>query len=318
MLRQSVEDDKEMILDLAAARRIAQRESKPFIFSQELGGLRARITARRQGSVSSGQTDCMHDACEDAIDALGFFGASELFVVASPLVRPAEISAVLLIFDRYASEEAKPSGYMMLGMDAPASIPVEQLEATKRAVARLNIVLRQIVPGLEIEVRELDGVVLDDGNEGQRIWLLSRRGDAVQPLGCEPEGIRKFISVLPVLALVYNSPSIAVAIDDLDSGTDEYLLGELARIVAEGGRGQLILTSHSLRPLETLGGRAAAFACTDTDGCYVRIEKAGETGNLRSQYLGGSILGGPPAGSDAISSDGEIAYVLRLAGEDMR
>lgn len=181
-----------------------------------------------------------------------------------------------LIFDRYASEEAKPSGYMMLGMDTPASIPAEQLEAAKRAVARLNIVLRQIVPGLEIEARELDGVVLDDGNEGQRIWLLSRRGDAVQPLGCESEGIRKIISVLPVLVLVYNSPSITVAIDDFDSGIDGYLLGELARIVAEGGRGQLIFTSHSLRPLETLGRQAAAFACTDTGGCYVRKEGGGD------------------------------------------
>ena len=276
MLRRSVEDDKEILLDLAVARRIAQRESRSFIFSQELGELRARITARRQGSVLSGQTDCMYDACEDAIDALGFFGASELFVVASPLARPAGISAVPLIFDRYASEEAKPSGYMMLGMDTPASIPAKQLEAAKRAVARLNIVLRQIVPGLEIEVRELGGVVLDDENEGQCIWLLSRRGDAVQPLGCESEGIRKIISVLPVLALVYSRSSIAVAIDDLDSGIDEYLLGELARIIAEGGRGQLIFTSHSLRPLETLGGQAAAFACTDTDSCYVRKEGGGD------------------------------------------
>ena len=47
--------------------------------------------------------------------------------------------------------------------------------------------------------------------------------------------IRKIISVLGLLISVYNRKSITVAIDELDSGIFEYLLGEILRIISEKG-----------------------------------------------------------------------------------
>ncbi len=62
-------------------------------------------------------------------------------------------------------------------------------------------------------------------------------------------GIKKIVSILQLLIVVYNNPSITVAIDELDSGIFESLLGELLNIISEKGKGQLIFTSHNLRPL---------------------------------------------------------------------
>ena len=41
-------------------------------------------------------------------------------------------------------------------------------------------------------------------------------------------------------------------IDELDSGIYEYLLGECLEVMQDKAKGQLIFTSHNLRPLEIL------------------------------------------------------------------
>lgn len=58
------------------------------------------------------------------------------------------------------------------------------------------------------------------------------------------------MSILQLLIVVYNHPSVTVAVDELDGGVFEYLLGELLNIISEKGKGQLIFTSHNLRPLD--------------------------------------------------------------------
>ena len=41
-------------------------------------------------------------------------------------------------------------------------------------------------------------------------------------------------------------------VDELDSGIYEYLLGECLEVMQDKAKGQLIFTSHNLRPLEIL------------------------------------------------------------------
>jgi hypothetical protein len=216
-----------------------------------------------------------------------------------------------------AGEGSRIAGHAILKADTPVNIPDRLLSVTKRIVSSLNIVLRQIVPGLEIEVREMGEVTLDDGSDGQRIQLLSRRGDVVLPFDCESEGIKKIVSVLQILILMYNEPSVTVAIDELDSGVFEYLLGELLGIIADGGRGQLIFTSHNLRPLETLDKQFIVFTSTDSNNRYVRMRGVKETNNLRSLYFRSIVLGDSETGLYEYTSNGEVAYAMRQAGENI-
>ncbi|UKI51156.1 MAG: ATP-binding protein [Clostridium sp.] len=69
--------------------------------------------------------------------------------------------------------------------------------------------------------------------------------------------------MLQLLIVIYNNSSVTVAIDELDSGVFEYLLGEILRIISDNGKGQLIFTSHNLRPLETLNKAFVAFTTTN-------------------------------------------------------
>lgn len=91
---------------------------------------------------------------------------------------------------------------------------------------------------------------MEHGEQGTKIQLARELSCAngkmhLLPLKYESEGIKKIISVLHLLIAAYNSLSITLAIDELDSGIYEYLLGELLRIMQKSGKGQLIFTSHN-------------------------------------------------------------------------
>lgn len=96
---------------------------------------------------------------------------------------------------------------------------------------------------------------------------------------------------MQLLIVVYNNSSITVAIDELDSGIFEYLLGELLRIISEKGKGQLIFTSHNLRPLETLDKGFIAFTTTNPENHYIRMTNVKENHNLRDFYYRDIVLG---------------------------
>ena len=111
----------------------------------------------------------------------------------------------------------------------------------------MNVVLQQLVPGLTISIKDMGAQLYPNGTPGHRIQLMSDKNSREIPMQYESEGIKKLISVLQLLIAIYNKPSMTVAIDELDSGVFEYLLGEILRIHAEKGNGQLVFTSHNLR-----------------------------------------------------------------------
>ena len=109
---------------------------------------------------------------------------------------------------------------------------------------------------------------------------------------------------------------MTVAIDELDSGVFEYLLGELLKVLSQGGRGQLIFTSHNLRALETLDPVCVAFTTADPKNRYVTYQSDGEAENLRDVYYRHLILG-----TDETqrlyepTNTGRIAFAMREAGQ---
>ena len=105
-----------------------------------------------------------------------------------------------------------------------------------------------------------------------------------------------------------------VAIDELDSGVYEYLLGELLRIIASQGKGQLIFTSHNLRPLETLYKGFVAFTTTNPENRYLRMANVKENHNLRDFYYRDIILGEQDEELYESTNNHAIALAFRKAG----
>ena len=114
---------------------------------------------------------------------------------------------------------------------------------------------------------------------------------------------------------MYNRGSITVAVDELDSGVFEYLLGELLRIISEKGKGQLIFTSHNLRPLETLDHGFVAFTTTNAENRYIRFTNIKTNNNLRDFYYRDIILGEQSEVVYEPTNNYEIALAFREAGD---
>ena len=131
---------------------------------------------------------------------------------------------------------------------------------------------------------------MKDGKVGLDYEIVTKRDDKIVPLKYESEGIKKIISISCALIALYNDQSILLGIDELDSGIFEYLLGELLDVLLEA-KGQLIFTSHNLRPLEKLTYQDVVFTTSNKDDRYIKLKKTKELANLREIYIREVILG---------------------------
>ena len=206
-------------------------------------------------------------------------------------------------------------GSILLQLNGVSLIPESAIDVDRKVIASMNLVLRELVPGLTIEVEELGTQIQETGVRACTIQLMSLKNSKSIPLQYESEGIKKIISILHLLIGVYNRPSITVAIDELDSGVFEYLLGELLRIIAEKGKGQLVFTSHNLRPLETLDRGFIAFTTTNPENRYIRLANVKPNNNLRDFYYRDIMLGEQSEAVYEPTNNYDIALAFREAGD---
>lgn len=293
--------DSKTKMGLIVAKKITEATSRSFIFSREM-------------------LNVLRENCADAvslalIEQIVLYGNFELFIINTSNSGLISLSALLPLSFRYSEGDKKSVGNIVIPLTGLATIPKEAVEITKKVFRSMNVVLSQIVPGLTISIKELGAHARHDGTLGERIQLMSNKNGVEIPLKYESEGIKKIISVLHLLIVVYNDPTITVAIDELDAGIFEYLLGELLSIIGEKGKGQLIFTSHNLRPLETLDKSFIAFTTTDPSKRYTRLANIKATNNLRNIYYRDIILGEESESLYEATNNYEIALAFREAGE---
>lgn len=284
---------------LLVAKQLTRTTSRSFIFSREL------LNEIRQ--------NCKEDDYRFLIESLVIFGNYELFVIHTRNTGLISMNVLPLAF-HYAGNGKASIGSIAVRLDEPSLIPEDALSVVYKVIDSMNIVLKQLVPGLTIDVRKLEMQLLPNGTSGYRIQLISNKNGKGIPLQYESEGIKKLISVLQLLIKIYNYPSITVAVDELDSGVFEYLLGEILRIISEKGKGQLIFTSHNLRPLETLDKGFIAFTTTNPENRYIRMSNVKTSNNLRDFYYRNIILGEQKEPVYEPTNNSEIALAFREAG----
>ena len=124
-----------------------------------------------------------------------------------------------------------------------------------------------------------------NGNDAIMFELYSKRGEVEMPVGYEADGVRKIIMYLKLIVSAFNQKSTTIAIDELDAGVFEYLLGEILELFQEHGKGQFIFTSHNLRPLEVLDKKFICFTTSNPSNRYIRMKGVGHSNNLRSLYF---------------------------------
>lgn len=292
--------DKETLRSLLVAKQFTRTTSRSFIFSRELLNV-----ARR---------NCTDDRHLFLMDCLVYFGNFQLFVINTANSGLISMSALPLAFN-YAENGRTSVGNILLRLNGASLIPEKAFEIVQKVISCMNVVLQQLVPGLTISVKNMGVQPYADGKMGCSIQLMSNKNSREIPLQYESDGIKKLVSILQLLIEIYNKPTMTVAIDELDSGVFEYLLGELLRIIAAKGKGQLVFTSHNLRPLEVLDKCFIAFTTTNPQNRYIRLSNVKATNNLRDFYYRDIVLGEQSEPVYDMTNNSEIAMAFREAGD---
>ncbi len=280
--------------DLIVEKRMASASARSFVFSS---GFLRKLREKR--------TSEFHLRI---FEALVFYGNYELFVITTSDTGHITMGYLPLMF-QYEEDSRTRTGNIPISLNDANYIPENIYSVISKVFDSMNI-----VPGLTVAMKDLGTDINENGATVRKIRLMSMKNGKELPLQYESDGIKKIISVLQLLIEVYNHSSITVAIDELDSGVFEYLLGEIIRIVSENGKGQLIFTSHNLRPLETLDKGFIAFTTTNPSHRYIRMTNIKTNNNLRDFYYRDIILGEQKEEVYAPTNNSEIAFAFREAG----
>uniref|UniRef100_UPI00254D6DB2 AAA family ATPase n=1 Tax=Lactococcus garvieae TaxID=1363 RepID=UPI00254D6DB2 len=190
----------------------------------------------------------------------------------------------LYFYYEFANQK-KAFGVFPLPTESSAQLSSKELDVAKHVLEQINVVIPKIIPKLSINIKELSKQLDDDGKELHVVEVVSERDGRIIPFRCESDGIKKIVSILSALINAYSSPRAIVAIDELDSGIYEFLLGELLEVFSRGARGQIIFTSHNLRPLEILNKENIIFTTVNPTNRYIRKMDIKPSNNLRDVYL---------------------------------
>ncbi|MEG2143762.1 MAG: AAA family ATPase [Oscillospiraceae bacterium] len=294
--------NEENKVNLMVAKKLAQINNCSFIFGSE------------GKKTFTSQPNKIFSDYDFVISALHKYACIDLFIIPNANAGAISMSLLLPLSFRFDQEEEITKGDFAINLNQPTLIAKEQYDIVKKILGEINIVLTTIIPELSIEIYDLGEQLLADGTLGNKIELFSKRGNTKIPLAYESEGILKIISILNVLLCIYNSPSICLIIDELDSGIYEYLLGELLSVLERGAKGQLIFTSHNLRALEMLNKKSIVFSTTNPKNRYIHLQNIKSNNNLRDMYLRSITLGGQKEEIYAQTDSTEIGRAFRRAG----
>lgn len=306
-LDEILEENKEIKTDLIVARKMAEKSNCSYIFGESSRDIFCREYKNgfQQFSV--------------IISSLFEFALKDLFVIRNTHSGVISANFVLPMAFRIENDNMGAKGDFTVSLTEPILVDEERKNLLETIVEQINIVLYTIIPGLQVTIKNYGKQSLDNGEEGWKMELMSKReGMKEIPIRMESEGIIKIISILNALIQAFGNPSICLVIDELDSGIFEYMLGELLDIFKKSAKGQLIFTSHNLRALEMIDKESIMFSTTNPDNRYIHMKNVRESNNLRNMYIRSITLGGQSEQIYEETDSLKIARAFRKAGRGVR
>lgn len=287
-------------IDLGVAKKMSEKNCTSFVFGTELEDIIKKSEAFKSYT--------------DIILALKHYAKVNFFIIKKHHSGMINMNLLIPFSFRLLDEKKVTQGDLAIGLLKPSVVPEEVYNVVVKIIEQMNIVLETIVPGLNIGLKNHGKQLTDDGSEGIRIELISIREDIKVPLKYESDGIKKIISILSTLITMFNNPTVCMVVDELDAGIFEYLLGEILQIISENGKGQLIFTSHNLRPLEMLSTSSIIFTTTNPKNRYMRFTNVKSNNNLRNLYYRSINLGGHKEEIYKETNSFDISRAFRIAG----
>jgi len=298
-----LKSNNENIVNLAVAKKMSLLNSTSFIFSAE--------------GLALFEENYQDEIFVLALKSLRFFAEMNLFVINNQNTGAISMNLLIPLVFKHQGEQGVTKGTMPIALSEPSIIKADIFDLISNIIDQMNIVLSAIIPGLKIEIKNYGKQLLDDGTDGIKIELVSVRKEVMIPLRYESEGIIKIISILNSMIAMYHDPRICIAVDELDAGVFEYLLGEILQILEGSGKGQLLFTSHNLRVLETIDKNSILFTTTNPQNRYIRFANVKNSNNLRDLYIRSISLGGQAECLYDETDTYEIRRAFRIAGKEI-
>ncbi len=292
-------NDKEIKERVIIDKNHTNKSSKSYIFSDEF--------------ITLFNSKCENSHYKFLINALNSYGKSNLNVLYTASIDKVD-NQLMPMYLYNISDKKIISGVLAIDLIRPSIAPEAIYKNVKNAFDQINIVLKQLIPNMQLRINELGKETNKNMIPCIIFELISERDGFSIPLRFESAGIRKIISTLSLLITVYNNPNMTVAIDEIDSGIFEYLLGEIMNIFSDGAKGQLIYTSHNLRALETINKDFTAFTTTDENNRYIHFKGIKSNNNLRDYYFTDIVFGEQEVETYQKTNKYEIALALHNAG----
>ena len=302
-----VEANAENKTDLIVARKIAERSNCSYIFGE----------GSREIFCQDYENHFRHYS--EVIKALFQFALKDLFVIRNTHSGVISANFLLPMAFKIEQKEIGMKGDFAVPLTEPIVLNEERKKILDMIVEQINMVLFTIIPGMKIDVYHYGMQLTDSGENGYRVELVSVRENMPPiPIRMESEGIIKIISILNALIQAFGNPSICLAVDELDAGIFEYMLGELLDIFNKSAKGQLIFTSHNLRALEMLDKDNIMFSTVNPERRYIRMKNVKASNNLRDTYIRGLTLGGQDEVIYEETDSLRIARAFRKAGRTIQ
>lgn len=306
-LDEVVEANAENKTDLIVARKIAEKSNCSYIFGE----------GSREIFCRDYENHFKHYS--EVIKALFQFALKDLFVIRNTHSGVISANFLLPMAFKIEQKEIGMKGDFAVPLTEPVILNEERKKILDTIVEQVNMVLFTIIPGMKIDVYHYGMQLTDSGENGYRVELVSVRENMPPiPIRMESEGIIKIISILNALIQAFGNSSICLAIDELDAGIFEYMLGELLDIFNKSAKGQLIFTSHNLRALEMLDKDSIMFSTVNPERRYIRMKNVKASNNLRDTYLRGITLGGQDEVIYEETDSLRIARAFRKAGRTIQ
>lgn len=248
----------------------------------------------------------------EVLTTLQFYGRINMFVLNRNSESSFNMNLLPLSMRLSSDSMITKSDHVLVGLGRNTS-NVEAYDTICKVFDQINILIGEIVPELKIDVKEISRQFNENVEEQVIFELFSMRNDIPTPLRYESEGIKKILCILSSLIAMYNNHSIFVAIDEMDAGIFEYLLGEILGIINKTGKGQLLFTSHNMRPLEVLENDNIYFTTTNSENKYIQFTGIKDGHNLRTTLLRTIDLGGQKESIYETTSSYQIAKAFRKA-----
>jgi AAA15 family ATPase/GTPase len=226
-----------------------------------------------------------------------------------------ETVGILPLHIRHKDATGGTTGLLSVNLFSTNTLSPENFSFLKEVVDQFNVVVPAFLPSMHLGINTIKNETSAQNPDQITFELVSKVNGCDIPLRCESEGTKRIISLCSSLFACYSDDAVILAIDEFDSGIFEYLFGEIVEVMAKGAAGQLIFTSHNLRPLEILAPKSLILTTTDPKNRYEFFKGLKPTNNPRDVYIRNAFLNQGDSRFYQPTSEYEISKAFMKIGD---